>query len=181
MPLDVVTEASAVGTDTVFASVSYTLVAGTEVEVLRVNSATGMTLTGNEFSHTIVGGAGNDTLNGGVGNDTLTGGAGNDTLIGGAGNDTLNGDAGADTMIGGAGNDTYLVDNAADVVTESRRWRHRHGLRQRQLHARSWLRGRDLRANVATGSDADRQRVLPHDRRQRRQRHADRRRPATTR
>jgi Ca2+-binding RTX toxin-like protein len=117
--LDVVTEAVGGGTDTVFASVSYTLVAGTEVEALRVNSATGMTLTGNEFSHTIVGGAGSDTLNGGVGNDTLTGGAGNDTLNGGAGNDTLNGGAGADTMAGGAGNDTYLVDNALDVVNES--------------------------------------------------------------
>jgi Ca2+-binding RTX toxin-like protein len=117
--LDVVTEAVGGGTDTVFASVSYALVAGTEVEALRVNSATGMTLTGNEFSHTIVGGAGSDTLNGGVGNDTLTGGAGNDTLNGGAGNDTLNGGAGADTMAGGAGNDTYLVDNALDVVNES--------------------------------------------------------------
>ena len=30
-------------------------------------------------------------------------------------------------MIGGAGNDTYVVDNAGDVVTESRRRGHRHG------------------------------------------------------
>jgi trimeric autotransporter adhesin len=117
--LDVVTEAVGGGTDTVFASVNYTLAAGTEVEALRVNSATGLTLIGNEFSHLIVGGAGNDTLNGGVGNDTLNGGAGNDTLNGGAGNDTLNGGAGADTMAGGAGNDTYFVDNALDVVTEN--------------------------------------------------------------
>jgi Ca2+-binding RTX toxin-like protein len=99
--LDVVTENLAGGTDTVFASVNYTLAAGTEVETLRVNSAAGLTLTGNEFSHLIVGGAGNDTLNGGIGNDTLNGGAG------------------ADTMAGGLGNDSYLVDNALDVVTET--------------------------------------------------------------
>jgi Ca2+-binding RTX toxin-like protein len=108
--LDVVNENLAGGTDTVFASVNYTLAAGTEVEALRVNSAAGLTLTGNEFSHGIVGGIGNDTLNGGAGNDTLNGGAGNDTL---------NGGAGADTRVGGIGNDTYFVDNALDVVTEN--------------------------------------------------------------
>ena len=98
---DVVTEAVGEGTDTVFATVSYTLAAGSEVETLSVNVATGLTLTGNELNNTIIGNAGNDTL------------------IGGAGNDTLNGGAGADTMIGGAGNDTYIVDNAGDVVTEA--------------------------------------------------------------
>ena len=98
---DVVTEAAGEGTDTVFATVSYTLAAGSEVETLSVNVATGLTLTGNEFNNAIIGGAGNDTL------------------IGGAGNDTLNGGAGADTMIGGTGNDTYIVDNAGDVVTEA--------------------------------------------------------------
>jgi Ca2+-binding RTX toxin-like protein len=66
-----------------------------------VNTASGLTLTGNEFSHLIAGGVGNDTLNAGVGNDTLNGGAG------------------VDTMAGGTGSDTYLVDNATDVVTEN--------------------------------------------------------------
>ena len=98
---DVVTEAFGGGTDTVFATVSYTLAAGSEVETMRVNVATGLTLTGNEFNNIIIGNAGNDTL------------------IGGAGNDTLNGNAGADTMIGGTGNDAYNVDNAGDVVTEA--------------------------------------------------------------
>ncbi|HET7882024.1 MAG TPA: hypothetical protein VFL55_14150, partial [Acetobacteraceae bacterium] len=98
---DVVTEAVNGGTDTVYASVSYTLAAHSEVEFLRANAgATPLALTGNEFANTIVGGGGNDTL------------------VGGAGNDTLNGGAGADSMAGGTGNDTYLVDNAADVVTE---------------------------------------------------------------
>ena len=40
-------------------------------------------------------------------------------LTGNAAANVLNGGAGADTMIGGLGNDTYIVDNAADVVTET--------------------------------------------------------------
>ena len=99
---DVVTENMGQGTDTVYASVNYALAAGTEVEALRANAgATGLTLTGNEFSHIIVGNVGNDTL------------------IGGSGNDVLNGGVGADTMTGGAGNDAYIVDNAGDVVNEA--------------------------------------------------------------
>jgi large repetitive protein len=97
---DVVTEAVGQGSDTVFATASYALAAGSEVETMRVNVATGLTLTGNEFSNTIIGNAGNDTL------------------FGGAGNDVLSGLAGADTMAGGTGNDTYTVDNAADVANE---------------------------------------------------------------
>ena len=75
---------------------------GLEVESLRANATTGLTLTGNAFSH-----------------NTSVGNVGNDTLLGGAGNDALNGGVGADTMAGGAGNDTYFVDNAADVVNEA--------------------------------------------------------------
>ena len=101
---DVVNEAVGGGSDTVWASVSYTLATGTtlapgpEIEFLRANSATGVTLTGNQFSHHIFGGAGNDTLIGGTGNDALSGGAGNDILNGGAGNDTLTGGAGSDVF-----------------------------------------------------------------------------------
>ena len=100
--LDVVTENVGEGTaDIVFASASFALAAGSEVEFLRVNTTNGITLTGNQYSHSIFGNTGNDTL------------------IGGTGNDTLDGRAGADTMAGGAGNDTYVVDNAGDVVTEN--------------------------------------------------------------
>jgi Ca2+-binding RTX toxin-like protein len=98
---DVVTEAVGQGTDTVMANVNYTLAAGTEVEALRANATTGLKLTGNAYSHTLVGNVGNDTL------------------LGGSGDDQLNGGVGADTMAGGAGNDTYFVDNAADVATEA--------------------------------------------------------------
>ena len=44
---DVVTENVGGGTDTLWASVSYALAAGSEVENLRVNATTGLTLTGN--------------------------------------------------------------------------------------------------------------------------------------
>lgn len=60
-----------------------------------------------------------NVLSGLAGNDTLTGGAGADTLYGGADNDTLDGGTGADTLVGGSGNDIYMVDDAADVVTEA--------------------------------------------------------------
>ena len=108
---DVVREAVGEGTDTVRASVSYTLGADAEVEFLRANAgSTGLTLTGNAFSHVIVGNAGDDTLVGGAGDDTLNGGGGDDSLDGGTG---------ADTMAGGDGNDLYYVDDARDVITEA--------------------------------------------------------------
>src|SRR5262249_32548900 len=52
--LDVVTENAGEGTDTVLARVNYKLAAGAAVESLRVNTATGLALTGNAFSHPIV-------------------------------------------------------------------------------------------------------------------------------
>ncbi len=89
---DVVNEAAGQGTDTVFASVNYSLTAGSEIEFLRANAgATGLSLTGNEFANRLVGGAGNDTLDGGAGNDSLGGGAGNDIFkfLAGFGQDTI--------------------------------------------------------------------------------------------
>ena len=58
-------------------------------------------------------------LTGTASGQTLTGNAGVNVITGGTGNDTLDGGGGADTMLGGLGNDTYIVDSAADAVTEA--------------------------------------------------------------
>ena len=116
------TEVAGQGTDTVYASVTVSLQAGTSIEFLRTTNAAGTTainLTGNEFRQTIVGNAGANTLNGGGGDDTLYGNAGNDRLYGGADNDLLDGGGGLDLLIGGDGNDRYRVDSARDKVTEA--------------------------------------------------------------
>jgi len=46
-----------------------------------VNTATGLTLTGNAGDNILFGASGNDIINGGVGNDAMTGGAGDDTFV----------------------------------------------------------------------------------------------------
>ena len=97
------------GTDTVQTTLN-TYMLAVNLENLTFTGAGNFIGTGNELTNVITGGTGNDTLSGLAGNDTLNGGAGNDTLDGGAGNDT---------MVGGTGDDTYLVDSAADVVTEA--------------------------------------------------------------
>jgi Ca2+-binding RTX toxin-like protein len=91
---DVVNEAAGAGNDTVYATTSYTLAAGTSVETLAsrdIVALTAMTLTGNELGNTIVGNNGANTLDGGAGNDVLA---------------------------GFGGDDIYLVDSALDVVIE---------------------------------------------------------------
>ena len=96
---DLVTEAVDSGTDTVQASVSYTLVGYVENLVLTgVGDVTG---TGNGL------------------NNSLTGNSGANVLSGLGGNDTLDGGAGADTLYGGSGDDTYVVDAVGDVVSET--------------------------------------------------------------
>ncbi len=88
-------EAAGAGTDKVYTTVSFTLAAGQEIEVLAVRSAsttTPLALIGNGFAQAITGNAGDNVLDGG---------------------------GGADDMRGLGGNDTYYVDNAGDVVREA--------------------------------------------------------------
>jgi len=102
---DVVDETGGDGTDTVQASISFSLSdaahAKGQIENLTLTGSTALAGTGNSLGNVI------------------TGNALDNTLIGNGGDDTLNGGVGADIMIGGGGNDTYIVDNAGDVVDET--------------------------------------------------------------
>jgi VCBS repeat-containing protein len=93
--LDAVLEAVGQGNDRIFSSVSYTLAAGQEVEILSTKNVTGLdpiNLTGNSFGQFLQGNAGANILNGG---------------------------GGIDSMAGLSGNDGYFVDIAGDIVTEA--------------------------------------------------------------
>ncbi|WP_395021980.1 beta strand repeat-containing protein, partial [Dongia sp.] len=96
---DFINEYANYGTDTVQASVSWTLIAN--LENLTLTGTSAINGTGNSVDNVITGNSAANTLTGAAGNDTLDGGAGNDTLV------------------GGTGDDTYVVDNAGDVVTEN--------------------------------------------------------------
>jgi Ca2+-binding RTX toxin-like protein len=81
---DSATEAAGEGNDRVFASVSWNMTPGSEIEMLSTadNSGTqSINLRGNEFAQTIAGNAGSNIISGGLGNDTLMGFGGNDFFL----------------------------------------------------------------------------------------------------
>jgi Ca2+-binding RTX toxin-like protein len=91
---NIVWEYAGEGGDAVFASVSYALPAGSEIEQLNAADYYGtapINLTGNEFGNFMTGNAGDNIIDGG---------------------------GGADNMSGSKGNDTYIVDNVGDSLFE---------------------------------------------------------------
>jgi YD repeat-containing protein len=104
---DVVNELTNEGTDSVFASTTYTLNAN--VENLTLTGSDAINGTGNPLANVLTGNGGDNELKGGDGDDTL---------YGGAGKDVLNGEKGKDLMVGGSGDDQYFVADAGDTVVE---------------------------------------------------------------
>lgn len=101
---DTISELSNQGIDTVKASFNYTLGKFVEnltlLEIAGLDSQIALLATGNASNNVLIGNSADNTL----------------TAL--AGNDTLDGGLGKDTMLGGIGNDTYVIDNAADKITE---------------------------------------------------------------
>ena len=172
---DVIVEGEDGGYDKQYASASFTLAGGQQIEEIRTE-VDALDLTGNSFAQLILGNARANMLDGNGGRDTLQGGVGNDVyyvdsddelieghangddivraresfilqdnqvieqleaaqsslekdldltgngfaqrIIGNAGSNRLDGKGGADFMLGLGGDDTYVVDNAADTVSE---------------------------------------------------------------
>jgi Ca2+-binding RTX toxin-like protein len=106
---DTIVEAVDAGTDTVIASLDFSLRNIANVENLTL-IGTATTATGNALANILTG---NELDN------SLYGREGDDILIGGDGNDILDGGTGVDNLTGGIGNDTYSVDNVGDVVNET--------------------------------------------------------------
>jgi VCBS repeat-containing protein len=94
---DSVTEASQAGTDTVNATITYTL--GDNLENLELLGWDNLDGTGNSLDNRIQGSDSHNRLDGQDGDDTVDGRAGNDDIYGGLGNDSLYG--GADAIYGG--------------------------------------------------------------------------------
>lgn len=121
---DFIIETANGGTDTVQASITFSLVdtakTGTNlsnIENLTLTGSGAINGTGNAANNTLTGNTGANKLDGGDGSDTLLGLAGNDNLLGGKGNDELHGGLGNDTLLGGDGNDTFVFDTALNATT----------------------------------------------------------------
>ncbi|WGM39017.1 M10 family metallopeptidase C-terminal domain-containing protein [Caulobacter sp. NIBR1757] len=117
---DTIEELAGEGTDTVEASVSFTL--SDNVENLKLVTTKNIDGFGNDLNNQIAGNNYNNRLEGGGGVDTLDGFNGDDIILGGAGGDIIQAGNGADVITGGTGNDTLRGGSGADrfvVLQES--------------------------------------------------------------
>ncbi|EFL89370.1 VCBS domain-containing protein [Ahrensia sp. R2A130] len=105
---DTITEDVGAGYDVVYTSATTTL--GDNVEAAIVTTGGAVDVTANDLDNIMFGNSGDNVLRGLAGNDGIAAGAGNDVIDGGTG---------IDAMRGGDGDDVYIVDNIADVVSES--------------------------------------------------------------
>jgi Ca2+-binding RTX toxin-like protein len=93
---DVIVELANEGTDTVYASASYTL--PSQVEILILQEGGDYSAGGNSLNNRLEGNSGNNVLAGGLGKDTLVGGLGNDIYVLSDNLDTLVDAGGIDTI-----------------------------------------------------------------------------------
>jgi len=124
---DVIVENANEGTDTVEASITYSLAALSNVENLTLTGTNAIDGTGNALDNVIRGNSAANTLNGGTGNDMLYGGAGDDTYVigdahakvielAGEGNDTVQ--ASVDYSLAGMSNiETLMLTGSAVRAT----------------------------------------------------------------
>ena len=89
---DVIVEYVNEGTDTIWAEITFSLAAVSNVENLSLFGAGNINATGNSLNNVLTGNSGNNALTGGLGGDSL---------------------------YGGAGDDTYWVDSTSDLVVEN--------------------------------------------------------------
>ena len=103
---DTVIENAVEGTDTVIASIDYTLPAN--VENLTGNAAGAQALYGNDLRNIILGGAGPNTIYGYGGDDLIIGGAAGATIVAGGGANQLYGGGGNAYIVGGTGRNVIV-------------------------------------------------------------------------